>query len=120
MGCVGIARADAFCKIAFCVILPTASHGAGPLAAGGRGGSVAEDDIARTGIRVGGWLPTPDESADAPERPTGPRRLPGDTDPGVSRPVTPPGRRAVDPIAAAASTAVAPIAATISVGSLIR
>ncbi|WP_174535531.1 hypothetical protein [Micromonospora chalcea] len=51
---------------------------------------MAEDDIARTGIRVGGWLPTPDESADAPERPTGPRRLPGDTDPGVSRPVTPP------------------------------
>ena len=80
----------AFSKIAFCVILPTASHGAGPLAAGGRGGSVAEDDIARTGIRVGGWLPTPDESADAPERPTGPRRLPGETDPGVSRPVTPP------------------------------
>ncbi|ODB80861.1 hypothetical protein DLJ60_28500 [Micromonospora chalcea] len=51
---------------------------------------MAEDDIARTGIRVGGWLPAPDESADAPARPTGPRRLPGNTDPGVSRPVTPP------------------------------
>ncbi|MCT2282020.1 hypothetical protein M3G91_30920 [Micromonospora chalcea] len=51
---------------------------------------MAEDDIARTGIRVGGWLPTPDESADAPERPTGPRRLPGDTDPGMPRPVTSP------------------------------
>ncbi|MEU9513970.1 hypothetical protein [Micromonospora sp. NPDC048169] len=50
---------------------------------------MAEDDIARTGIRVGGWLPTPDDSADAPERPAGPRRLPGDTDPGVPRPVTP-------------------------------
>ncbi|MBQ1042537.1 hypothetical protein KBX03_08465 [Micromonospora sp. C72] len=50
---------------------------------------MAEDDIARTGIRVGGWLPTPDESADAPERPAGPRRLPGDGDSGVPRSVTP-------------------------------
>ncbi|MEW2442298.1 hypothetical protein [Micromonospora marina] len=44
---------------------------------------MAEDDIARTGIRVGGWLPTPDEPADAPERPAGPRRLPGNPDPAV-------------------------------------
>ncbi|AXO33468.1 hypothetical protein [Micromonospora sp. B006] len=52
---------------------------------------MAEDDIARTGIRVGGWLPTPDDAADAPERPVGPRRLPGDTDPATPRPVPPPG-----------------------------
>ncbi|WP_431874409.1 hypothetical protein [Micromonospora marina] len=53
---------------------------------------MAEDDIARTGIRVGGWLPTPDEPADVPERPAGPRRLPGNPDPavpGVSDPARP-------------------------------
>ncbi|AXH90881.1 hypothetical protein DVH21_13605 [Micromonospora aurantiaca] len=51
---------------------------------------MAEDDIARTGIRVGGWLPTPDDGVDAPERPAGPRRLPGDTDPATPRTVNPP------------------------------
>lgn len=84
---VGIAGTDAFSMIAFCVILPTASHGAGRSPPVAEGGSVAEDDIAGTGIRVGGWLPTPDQPADAPERPVGPRRLPGDTQPSV------PGRR---------------------------
>ncbi|MEW2591176.1 hypothetical protein AB0893_12230 [Micromonospora aurantiaca] len=60
---------------------------------------MVEDDIARTGIRVGGWLPTPDDAADAPERPAGPRRLPGDTDPAAPRAVTPPdgGRPTADP-----------------------
>ncbi|MFE9869675.1 hypothetical protein ACFYON_03415 [Micromonospora sp. NPDC005686] len=53
---------------------------------------MAEDDIARTGIRVGGWLPTPDEPADGPERPVGPRRLPGDTQPSVPRSATLPDR----------------------------
>ncbi|WP_435154060.1 hypothetical protein [Micromonospora aurantiaca (nom. illeg.)] len=51
---------------------------------------MAEDDIARTGIRVGGWLPTADDAVDAPERPAGPRRLPGDTEPAAPRTVTPP------------------------------
>ncbi|WP_435122312.1 hypothetical protein [Micromonospora tulbaghiae] len=51
---------------------------------------MAEDDIARSGIRVGGWLPTPEQPADAPERPVGPRRLPGETQPSVPRSATPP------------------------------
>ncbi|MFF0654262.1 hypothetical protein [Micromonospora tulbaghiae] len=51
---------------------------------------MAEDDIAGTGIRVGGWLPTPDQPADAPERPVGQRRLPGDTQPSVPRSAVPP------------------------------